>query len=155
MAELSKNIKLIIKYVLGPAVFCILAVSIYHQVQRQPNWKDSFTQIFETLKGDGLNKVLLVMILMLMNWGLEVCEYSPKKVKQSITGNGNADKEQVWQMLQHIMQIPQADLRYLDSSDALAVAVCHHFQDNPILKQGAGRAKNWADFAAKNPGRIR
>lgn len=71
MAELSKNIKLIIKYVLGPAVFCILAVSIYHQVQRQPNWKDSFTQIFKSLRGDGLNKILLVMVLMLINWGLE------------------------------------------------------------------------------------
>lgn len=68
---LSKNIKLIIKYVAGPVVFCILAISIYHQVQRQPNWKDSFSQIFDSLSGDGLSKILLVVALMLLNWGIE------------------------------------------------------------------------------------
>jgi crossover junction endodeoxyribonuclease RuvC len=87
--------------------------------------------------------------------GLEVSEYSPKKVKQSITGNGNADKDQVWKMLQHIMQLQHADLKYLDSSDALAVAVCHHFQDNAVLQKSGGRVKSWEDFATKNPRRIR
>lgn len=87
--------------------------------------------------------------------GLQVSEYSPKKVKQSITGNGNADKDQVWRMLQHIMQLQHADLKYLDSSDALAVAVCHHFQDNPILQKSGGKIKSWEDFATKNPGRVR
>ncbi len=60
--------------------------------------------------------------------GLEVCEYSPRKIKQSITGNGNADKEQVWKMLQHILSLQEMSLNYFDASDALAVAVCHHFQ---------------------------
>ena len=46
-----------------------------------------------------------VAIAAAMNAGLEVCEYSPRKIKQSITGNGNADKEQVWQMLQRICVI--------------------------------------------------
>ena len=96
-----------------------------------------------------------VAIAAAISAGLEVSEYSPKKVKQSITGNGNADKDQVWKMLQHIMQIQHADLKYLDSSDALAVAVCHHFQDNPLMKKGNGKIKNWEDFASKNPTRIR
>ncbi|RYG01048.1 MAG: crossover junction endodeoxyribonuclease RuvC, partial [Chitinophagaceae bacterium] len=53
-----------------------------------------------------------VAIAAAMAAGLDVCEYSPKKVKQSITGNGNADKTQVWKMLQHLMQIPETDLKY-------------------------------------------
>ena len=96
-----------------------------------------------------------VAIAAAISAGLEVSEYSPKKVKQSITGNGNADKDQVWKMLQHIMQLQHSDLKYLDSSDALAVAVCHHFQDNPLLKSANAKIKSWEDFATKNPGRVR
>src|SRR5215204_7633318 len=75
-----------------------------------------------------------VAIAAAINAGLEVCEYSPRKIKQSITGNGNAGKEQVWLMLQRILSIQEKKIRYLDASDAVAVAVCHHFQDNTILK---------------------
>jgi crossover junction endodeoxyribonuclease RuvC len=53
------------------------------------------------------------------------------------------------------MQLQHADLNYLDSSDALAVAVCHHFQDNPIMKKNGNSVKSWEDFATKNPGRVR
>jgi crossover junction endodeoxyribonuclease RuvC len=95
-----------------------------------------------------------VAIAAAMSAGLEVSEYSPKKVKQSITGNGNADKEQVWQMLQRIITIQHTDIEYLDASDALAVAVCHHFQDNALLKGGGGKLKGWEDFIAKNPKRV-
>jgi crossover junction endodeoxyribonuclease RuvC len=87
--------------------------------------------------------------------GLEVCEYSPRKIKQSITGNGNADKEQVWKMLQQIMLIRDTPLKYYDASDALAVAVCHHFQGNILLKPPAGKAKGWKDFIAMNPGKVK
>jgi crossover junction endodeoxyribonuclease RuvC len=96
-----------------------------------------------------------VAIAAAMNSGLEVFEYSPKKIKQSITGNGNAGKEQVWQMLQRILSIQHnTDIKYLDASDALAVAVCHHFQDNSLLKTTGKKLKGWEDFIAKNPGRI-
>jgi crossover junction endodeoxyribonuclease RuvC len=95
-----------------------------------------------------------VAIAAAMSAGLEVSEYSPKKIKQSITGNGNADKEQVWQMLQRIVAVKHKDIEYLDASDALAVAVCHHFQDNPLVKTGASKLKGWDEFIAKNPGRI-
>lgn len=96
-----------------------------------------------------------VAIAAAMSAGLEVFEYSPKKVKQSITGNGNADKEQVWQMLQRIVAVKHKDIEYLDASDALAVAVCHHFQDNRVLKAGGAKLKGWEDFIAKNPEKIR
>jgi crossover junction endodeoxyribonuclease RuvC len=87
--------------------------------------------------------------------GLEVCEYSPRKIKQSITGNGNAGKEQVWKMLQQILVIKETTIKYFDASDAMAVAVCHHFQDNAILKTSAKKTKDWKEFISVNPGRIR
>ena len=96
-----------------------------------------------------------VAIAAAMNAGLNVCEYSPKKIKQSITGNGNAGKEQVWKMLQRILIIKDPEIKYLDASDALAVAVCHHFQDNGILKSSAKKLNGWSDFVSKNPLRIK
>jgi crossover junction endodeoxyribonuclease RuvC len=93
-----------------------------------------------------------VAIAAAISAGLPVTEYSPKKVKQSITGNGNADKEQVWKMLQRMMSLQETP-QYFDATDALAVAVCHHFQDNPVLKTG-GKLKGWEDFISKNPARI-
>jgi crossover junction endodeoxyribonuclease RuvC len=87
--------------------------------------------------------------------GLEVCEYSPRKIKQSITGNGNADKEQVWKMLQHIMTLHEFNLDYYDASDALAVAVCHHFQDKLQVKSAGKKTKSWKEFIALNPGKVK
>lgn len=95
-----------------------------------------------------------VAIAAAMQSGIPVTEYSPKKIKQSVTGNGNADKQQVWKMLQHILQLKETDLKYMDASDALAVALCHHFQTTSPLKAAGGKLKGWEDFIAKNPGRV-
>ncbi len=95
-----------------------------------------------------------VAIAAAMRHGLEVTEYSPKKVKQSITGNGNAGKEQVMKMLQTLLVFKE-NPKYYDASDALAVAVCHHFQTNSVLGKVAKGGKGWDDFIKKNPGRIR
>ena len=94
-----------------------------------------------------------VAIAAAISAGLPVTEYSPKKVKQSITGNGNADKEQVFKMLQRLLALKE-EPQYYDATDALAVAVCHHFQDRPALKS-AGKLKGWDDFITKNPGRVK
>jgi len=59
-----------------------------------------------------------------------IFEYSPRKIKQSITGKGNASKEQVAMMLQTLLQFSQTP-QYLDATDGLAAAVCHYFQLNP------------------------
>lgn len=56
---------------IGPLVFCLLAWSIYHQLQRQPNWKESFRHIQHALNGPGIWKLWLAIILMLVNWGIE------------------------------------------------------------------------------------
>ena len=87
--------------------------------------------------------------------GIEVCEYSPRKIKQSITGNGNADKEQVWKMLQQIVMIKELPLKYFDASDALAVAVCHHFQATSITAGPHEKTKGWKQFISSNPGRVK
>jgi crossover junction endodeoxyribonuclease RuvC len=94
-----------------------------------------------------------VAIAAAMQAGLPVTEYSPRKIKQSITGNGNAAKEQVWKMLQHLLQIREEIVHY-DASDALAVAICHHFQFHS-LKNREKKLKGWEDFISKNPGRIK
>ncbi|MBS1592280.1 MAG: crossover junction endodeoxyribonuclease RuvC [Bacteroidetes bacterium] len=95
-----------------------------------------------------------VAIAAAMQAGIDVTEYSPKKIKQSITGNGNADKEQVWKMLQQILLIEEKP-QYFDATDALAVALCHHYQSSsPLAKLGKG-FKGWDDFIKKNPNRIK
>jgi crossover junction endodeoxyribonuclease RuvC len=107
-----------------------------------------------------------VAIAVAMHAGIPVTEYSPKKVKQSITGNGNAEKEQVWKMLQRILVLEGETPAY-DASDALAVAVCHHFQNQAdermpeIPGKAAGvapsrkKASSWEDFIRNNPGKVR
>jgi crossover junction endodeoxyribonuclease RuvC len=95
-----------------------------------------------------------VAIAAAMRHGLEVTEYSPKKVKQAITGNGNAGKEQVLKMLQRLLQFSD-DPKYFDASDALAVAVCHHFQENSFITGSTKKLKGWDDFIDKNPGRVK
>jgi crossover junction endodeoxyribonuclease RuvC len=93
--------------------------------------------------------------------GIPVFEYSPKKIKHSITGNGNASKEQVASMLQKILassgkNLDFSELKYLDATDALGAAVCHHFQFNAItLQNGNGEKKfsGWKSFLTANPSR--
>ncbi|HRQ28976.1 MAG TPA: crossover junction endodeoxyribonuclease RuvC [Saprospiraceae bacterium] len=85
--------------------------------------------------------------------GLEIHEYSPKKIKLSITGNGNAAKEQVAAMLCQILKIT-INQKHLDSSDALAVAVCHYNQ-NSGNKIGGKRYSGWASFVTDNKDRLK
>ena len=100
-----------------------------------------------------------VAIAAAMQGSIPVTEYSPKKVKQSITGNGNADKDQVWKMLQQIMLLEEKP-QFFDATDALAVALCHHYQvTSPLGKPSTTKSlkvkgSSWEDFIAKNPGRI-
>jgi crossover junction endodeoxyribonuclease RuvC len=93
-----------------------------------------------------------VAIAAAMQSGIPVTEYAPRKIKQSITGNGNAGKEQVWKMLQQILEIRREIDRY-DASDALAVALCHHYQFRSPVTTGK-KVRGWGEFVAKNPGRV-
>lgn len=93
-----------------------------------------------------------VAIAAAMQSGIPVSEYAPRKIKQSITGNGNAGKEQVWKMLQQILEI-NIKIDRFDASDALAVALCHHYQFNTPLVKGK-KLNGWGEFVAKNPKRV-
>ncbi|MCX8080811.1 MAG: crossover junction endodeoxyribonuclease RuvC [Bacteroidia bacterium] len=82
--------------------------------------------------------------------GLWVNEYSPKKIKSSITGNGNASKEQVAGMVEHLLKT-KIDSKFLDATDAIAVALCHYYQNEPSTKTGKRAGyKNWKDYVIKN-----
>lgn len=98
--------------------------------------------------------------------GLSVCEYSPRKVKQAITGNGNAAKEQVSAMVKHLLKL-DALPSYFDATDAGAVAICHYLQTHTgvaALQKNAGdrpaaapkkKSNNWKNFITDNPDRIK
>ena len=94
-----------------------------------------------------------VAIACAMQHNLAVTEYSPKKVKMVVTGNGNAEKEQVWGMLQRLLQLTEKPKGF-DASDALAVAVCHHYQQQSPLAGLTNKSKGWEDFLKKNPERV-
>lgn len=83
-----------------------------------------------------------------------ITEYEPRKIKMAITGNGGASKEQVQEMLRRILNIPQENLLpQLDATDALAAALCHHYESSrPMVEKGCS---SWKEFIAKNPDRIK
>jgi crossover junction endodeoxyribonuclease RuvC len=85
---------------------------------------------------------------------IPVQEYAPRKIKQSITGNGAASKEQVAAMLQRVLQIPDADMpEKLDATDGLAAAVCHFYQSSSPLAAGKSYS-GWKSFLSANPDRL-
>lgn len=83
---------------------------------------------------------------------IPIFEYAPRKIKQSITGSGNASKEQVAAMLQTLLKFEEMP-KHLDATDGLAVAVCHYFQNNSLKSKGA-KSGSWESFVKNNPGRI-
>ncbi|MCB9233805.1 MAG: crossover junction endodeoxyribonuclease RuvC [Bacteroidia bacterium] len=87
---------------------------------------------------------------------IPIVEYAPKKVKMSITGNGNASKEQVSRMLETLLNFKAEGL--LDATDGLALAVCHFFQNAKPGSKAGGSSKgqsNWKSFISENPNRLK
>jgi len=89
-----------------------------------------------------------------MTMGLDIAEYSPKKIKQAVTGNGNAAKEQVASMLSHLLNRPM-DNYGLDATDALAAAYCHYLKLSRVSPVGSGGKGGWAKFIKDNPDRLK
>ncbi len=90
-----------------------------------------------------------VAIAAALSKDLPVYEYSPMKVKMAITGNGHSTKEQVADMLQRFLHIPdEAMPKHLDATDALAIAYCHFLQLR-LPAAAAGGAKDWTSFAKR------
>jgi crossover junction endodeoxyribonuclease RuvC len=82
---------------------------------------------------------------------IPIFEYAPLKIKLSITGQGNASKEQVALLLKKILDIPQLPSN-LDATDGLAAALCHFYQND--IGIGKSSYRTWKEFLSKNPGRL-
>ena len=85
---------------------------------------------------------------------IPVTEYAPLKIKMAITGNGQASKEQVADMLKRMLHIPDSEMGpFMDATDALGAAYCHYLQmGRPEMPKAYS---SWKDFIAKNPERIK
>lgn len=83
----------------------------------------------------------------------DIFEYAPSKIKIAITGKGSASKEQVANLLKAILKLEELP-KNLDSTDGLAVALCHHYQDSNMNITG-NTAKSWASFVKSNPERVK
>ena len=85
--------------------------------------------------------------------GIPVFEYAPRKAKMAICGNGAASKEQVALIVEKTLGINFAS-KYLDATDALAIAMCHFYQlTSPLSSTQA--ATSWEKFVLANPGRVK
>lgn len=99
-----------------------------------------------------LGRAQAAAMMAVLNRSVPVTEYTPKEVKKSVTGRGNATKEQVWYMVRAILNVNgDDDSMMLDASDALAVGLCHaHRLSNGVSKKHG----NWASFVRANAHRI-
>ncbi len=93
-----------------------------------------------------------VAIAAALSRSMPIFEYAPRKIKMSITGQGNASKEQVAMLLKSLLKIKELPSNF-DATDGLAAAMCHFYQsNNPVIEKSFN---SWKDFINKNPGRIK
>jgi crossover junction endodeoxyribonuclease RuvC len=96
-----------------------------------------------------------VSIAAALEQGLPITEYAPLKIKQAITGNGMAAKEQVAAMVKQYLHLKEDEMpEHLDTTDAIGVALCHYFQTSHKIN-GEKKFNNWNDFIKQNKQRIK
>ncbi|WP_294143315.1 crossover junction endodeoxyribonuclease RuvC [uncultured Sanguibacteroides sp.] len=93
-----------------------------------------------------------VAIAAALQRNIPIFEYAPKKIKMSITGTGEASKEQIALLLGKFMVMPDT-ISTLDETDAIAIAYCHHLQGT-LPTTGGSKCKDWGDFIKQNPDKI-
>ena len=102
-----------------------------------------------------LGRAQAAAMLAILNQGVSVAQYTPKMVKRSVTGNGNASKEQVAYMVTSLLEFNGlSDGVPYDASDALAVAFCHKERELTGKQPGETHYSGWAAFIRENPDRI-
>lgn len=101
-----------------------------------------------------LGRVQGMVMSLAFSKSIPIAEYEPKNIKQSVTGNGNASKEQVAKMVEIIGNI-KLDAKMHDATDALGIAICHHFHNKNISSTLKGTKKGWGAFVTENPERIK
>lgn len=93
-----------------------------------------------------------VAIAAALQRNIPIFEYAPKKIKMSITGTGEASKEQIALLLGKFMVMPDT-ISTLDETDAIAIAYCHHLQGS-LPTTGGSKCKDWGDFIKQNPDKL-
>ena len=93
-----------------------------------------------------------VAIAAALQRNIPIFEYAPKKIKMSITGTGEASKEQIALLLGKFMVMPDT-ISTLDETDAIAIAYCHHLQGS-LPTTGGSKCKDWDDFIKQNPDKL-
>lgn len=93
-----------------------------------------------------------VVMAAAMHKNIPICEYSPRKIKQSITGKGSASKEQVAAALPYVLNLKGGIDAKLDATDAVAVALCHFFQNGAVGNKKS--YSGWDAFVRQNPERL-
>jgi crossover junction endodeoxyribonuclease RuvC len=96
-----------------------------------------------------------VVMAAALSRNIPIVEYAPRRVKQSVTGNGNASKEQVSQMVSHLLKA-DLDPQFFDATDALGIAICHHFHENamPLVSSKKTKKGAWGAFVSEHSDRI-
>ena len=117
--QLSVRLKVICNDVLSIIKEFKPDVCVVEEVFYSKNFKSSL------LLGQARAAVLIASAMQ----GVDVAEYSTRKIKQSITGNGNSSKEQIQFMVKNILEMNEIP-KPIDASDALAIAICHHHHKN-------------------------
>ncbi len=95
-----------------------------------------------------------VSIAAALEKNLPIAEYAPLKIKQAVTGNGRASKEQIARMLQQYLHIPEEKMpEHLDATDAIGVALCHYFQSGKATTDR--KYTGWGDYVSKNKNKVK
>ena len=90
-----------------------------------------------------------VAMLAAMQHDLPLFEYSPREVKKALVGSGTASKQQVQYMVKSVLNLGKGAVK-LDTTDALAVAICHLHRGTMLF----GNGRSWKSFVASHPDRI-
>jgi len=131
--------------------FCVKKINLFKPDQLAVETAFFGKNIQSTLK---LGQVRGVIMVASMNSGVDVFEYSPREIKKSVTGNGSSTKQTVQTYIKNILSI-KVNKILNDSSDALAIALCHHYNgSNKVIYNTSRKKTNWKEFIEKNPDKI-
>ncbi|HIF13817.1 MAG TPA: crossover junction endodeoxyribonuclease RuvC [Bacteroidetes bacterium] len=136
-----------LKHILNEVSLWIKKYGVDHVAIEAPFYDKNAQSMLKLGRAQG------VAIASSINMGVGVTEYAPKKIKLALTGKGFSSKEQVQAMVTQILALKKKP-ETLDASDALAVAVCHCYQQNMASLSGKNKSyKGWSDYIDKNPGK--
>ena len=131
--------------------FCLKKIKVFKPEQLAIETAFFGKNIQSTMK---LGQVRGAVMVASLNSGIDVFEYSPREVKKSVTGNGSSTKQTVETYIKNILSL-KVNRMLSDSSGALAIALCHHYNiENNTSYKPSRKKTNWKDFIEKNPDKV-